>query len=298
MPSVEAERILSELLSAKGAAKSPIAQLRREWIARAEAEPLPEGVKTSAVTAGGVLAEWVEHPDCNSDAVFLLFHGGGYSAGGPATHRRFAAYISQATNMKVMVPDYRLAPEHPFPAGVHDCLSVYGALLSDGVPARRIAFGGDSAGGGMAASTLLAMREAGVPMPSSLIMIAPWLDLTNSSPSYQSNAENDPSTSHERHAEIAPWYYDQADPKNPMISPMFADLKGFPPTLLQVGDIEVMIDDSKVFADHAKKAGVEVDLQVWPRMWHIWHQRMPDLPEAREGFDKIGAFVKKHLGRE
>lgn len=296
MPSVEAERILSELHNARGAAKPPIAEVRREWLARAEAEPLPPGTKTSAVTAGGVIAEWVEHPDCDGDAVFLLAHGGGFNAGGPVTHRKFAAYLSQATNMKVLVPDYRLAPEHPFPAGVHDCLAVYGALLSDGVPARRIAFGGDSAGGGLAASTLLALREVAGPMPSSLTMISPWLDLSNSGDSYRRNAENDPTISLERHEEVGAWYVDQADPKNPILSPMFADLEGMPPILLQVGDIEVMLDDAKVFALHAKEAKVEVDLQIWPRMWHVWHQWAPEVPEAMDGFAKIGEFVKRHLG--
>ncbi len=296
MPSVEAERALSELMAAKGRVKRPIADLRREWERRAEAEPLPEGLKTSAVTAGGVIAEWVIHPDCDSDAVFILLHGGGFCSGGPVTHRKFAAYLSKATNMKVLVPDYRLAPEHPFPAGVHDCLSVYGSLLHEGIPARRIVIGGDSAGGGMAASTLLALREAGAPMPACLVMVAPWLDLTNSGASYAGNADNDPTISLEWHNEIGPWYYDQADPANPIISPMFANLQGMPPVLLQVGDREVMVDDSKVFAEHAESAGVTVDLQIWPGMWHIWHHAAPDVPEALEAFEKIGTFVQDHLG--
>ncbi len=296
MPSVEAEHILSELYAARGAPRPPIAESRREWNERAENDVLPEGTQTSAVKAGGVLAEWVIHPECTSDAVFLLLHGGGFSAGSPATHRKFAAYLSRGANIRVLVPDYRLAPEHPFPAGVQDALAVYGALLSDGVPARRIVIGGDSAGGGMAASTLLALREAGGPMPSSLVMVAPWLDLTNSGGTYQSNADSDPTISLERHQEIAPWYYDEADPENPIISPAFADLDRLPPTLIQVGEIEVMLDDSRTFAANAEKAGIPVELDVWPRMWHVWHQYVPDIPEAEEAFGKIGTFVNKYLG--
>lgn len=296
MPSVEAERVLSELQSAKGASDLSLADRRRDWLVRAEAEPLPEGTKTSAVAAGGVIAEWVSHDGCADDAAILLMHGGGFVSGGPATHRKLAAYLSKTTNLKVLLPDYRLAPEHPFPAGVKDGLAVYGALLSDGIPARRIAFAGDSAGGGLVASILLALKEAGGPMPSSATLLSPWLDLTNSGESYKTNAETDPTISLARHEEVAPIYYDQADPKNPLISAIFADLKGLPPTLVQVGDIEVMLDDARVFCERATAAGMSVELDVWPRMWHVWQQSVPDVPEAQQAIDKIAAFINRHLG--
>jgi len=272
-------------------------EARQQWLERAEAEEIPAGTKTSAVQAGGIIAEWVEHPDCDGEGVFLLMHGGGFSAGGPATHRKFASLLSQATNMRVLVPDYRLAPEHPFPAGVQDCLAVYGALLSDGIQTSNLVVGGDSAGGGMAASLLMALKAADGPMPSCAVLISAWLDLTNSGESYHTNAENDPTISLERHEQLGPMYVDQADPKNPIISPMFADLTGMPPTLIQVGDLEVMLDDSKTYAENAKAAGVDVELEVWPGMWHVWHQSAPDVPEALEGFAKIGAFVKKQMAQ-
>lgn len=296
MPSVEAERILTELYSAKNAPRPELAERRREWLARAEAAPLPDGIKTSAVTAGGVISEWVEHEDCIDDAVILFMHGGGFVSGAPITHRKLAAHLSKASNMKVLLPDYRLAPEHPFPAGVRDGLSVYGALLSDGVPARRIAFAGDSAGGGLVTSIVLSLKEVAGPMPASISLLSPWLDLTNSSASYQENAESDPTISHAQHEEVAPIYYDQADPKNPLISGLFGDLAGLPPTLVQVGDIEVMLDEARLFAERAQAAGVTVELDVWERMWHVWQQYVPDVPEAQQAIDKMAAFIRRHLG--
>lgn len=296
VPSVEAERILRELFSAKGLPEPDLSERRREWLARSENAPLPEGIKTSAVTAGGVISEWVEHDNCLEDAAIVFMHGGGFVSGAPGTHRKLAAHLSKATNIKVLLPDYQLAPEQPFPAGVRDGLSVYGALLSDGVSARRLAFVGDSAGGGLVVSILLALKEAGGPMPSSISLMSPWLDLTNSGASYQTNADNDPTISHERHEKIAEMYYDQADPKNPLISGLFGNLAGLPPTLVQVGDIEVMLDDARVFAERARAAGVSVELDVWERMWHVWQQYVPDVPEAQQAIDKMGEFIKRHLG--
>jgi len=296
LASAEAEQVLQQLMAERGAPMPPLAQRRREWLERAEAEPLPAGTKTSAVEAGGVIADWVEHPDCDGEGVFLLLHGGGFNAGSPVTHHKFASYLSQATNMKVLVPDYRLAPEHPFPAALHDCLAVYGALLSETGETDQIAIGGDSAGGGLVASLLVAIRDAGGPLPSSATLLSPWLDLTNSGKSYTDNAESDPQISKARHDEMGPLYFGEADPSHPLISPAFADPKGFPPTLIQVGDIETMLSDSTDFAAKAEKAGVDVELQVWPNMWHVWHQNAPDVPEAMEAFSKIGDFVRKHAG--
>ena len=298
MPSAESERVIAELFERKDNPLLPIVELRQQWLESAEAETVPAGTKTSAVQAGGVIAEWVEHPDCDGDGVFLLMHGGGFASGGPVTHRKLASYISQATNMRVLVPDFRLSPEHPFPAGLHDCLAVYGALLSDGVPADKLAIGGDSSGGGLAASMLVALQTADGPMPSSITMMSPWLDLTCAHESYTRNADADPVISKERNALYAGWYYDEADPENPILSPLFADLAKMPPILLQVGEIEVLVDEAIAFTDKARAAGVETELEVWPHMWHVWHQRAPEVPEALEAITKIGDFVKRHANTD
>lgn len=298
MPSKEAEAIKAEIRAAGVAPYKPVTEARRAWEKRAAGESLPEGTKVSPVKAGGVLAEWIEHPDCEagSDAVFVWLHGGAYALGSPATHRKLAAYLSQATRMRVLLPDYRLAPEDPFPAGVHDCLEVYGALLSEGIAARRIALGGDSAGGGLAASMLLSLKEVAGPMPSSLTMIGPWLDLSNSSDAYTANIAHHAGASLEKYNELARWYVGEADPQNPIISPMFAELRGLPPVHIQVSDKEVFTDDSRKFAANAEKAKVPVELDVQPDLWHVWHQHVPNVPEAIEGIETIGRFVRRHLG--
>ena len=228
--------------------------------------------------------------------MFLLLHGGGYNAGSPKTHRRMAANLAAATGMRVLVPDYRLAPEHPFPAGVKDALLAYGWLLSQGLSEADIVVGGDSAGGGLALSMLLALREANARMPLAAVLMAPWTDLTVSSPSYETLRDKDPTITREGLREAGLWYAGNRDPADPMLSPLFADPRGLPPLLIHAGGDEVMVDDSVLFAEKAQAAGVETVLKVWPGLWHVF-QVQSHVPEAAQAIAEIGAFVREQMGR-
>ena len=297
MASAEAKRVLAELMAEKGNPRPPLEQSRREWLEKAGQDEIPQGTEITETFFAGIRCEWVKHKLSAGQRVFVFIHGGGFCAGAPATHRKLAAHISRATGTRVLLPDYRLAPEHPFPSGVQDCLAVYGGLLKAGVRSYEIAIGGDSAGGGMTVSTLIALRDGKAPLPTSATLIAPWLDLTNSSPTYTTNAATDPTISLPEHNITAGWYAGHLDRDNPLISPLFAELKGLPPILVQAGGIETMLDDSRLFAERAQAAGVDATLQVWPGLWHVWHQWVPEVPEALEAIEKIGTFTRTHLHR-
>lgn len=296
MASSQADAVKATLFAEEKDPDKPLELRRSEWIADAEANSKPpEGTKIEAAVLAGVPAEWITHPDALGVGVFLLLHGGGYNAGNCVTHRRLASLISAASGMRVLVPDYRLAPENPFPAAVQDALAVYGAVLADKIPAGQICVGGDSAGGGLAAALLLALRDAGAPLPASGVMLSPWTDILCEGESYAERKEIDPSIDPDGLRDAGRLYCGEGDPNHPLMSPVKADLAGLPPLLIQVGDCETMLDDSRVFAQRAEAAGVDVSLEVWPEMWHVWHQWAPDVPEAVEAIDKIGRFVRDHM---
>lgn len=270
----------------------PLEQRRREWEADARLAVLPKDARFTPETAGGVTCEWMEMPRVARDRVFLFFHGGGYNAGSPRTHRLLAANLSRATHMRLLLPDYRLAPEHPFPAGVKDALLVYQWLLNQGFSEQDIIVGGDSAGGGLALSMLLALRAAGARMPKAAILLAPWTDLTVSSDSYRKLRKFDPIITREKLQESARWYAGKRDPADPLLSPLFADPAGLPPLLIHVGGDEVMLDDGRKFAAQAKQAGVPVNFKIFEGMWHVFHNSGMAVPEARQAIDAIGDFVR------
>jgi len=293
MASPEAHIEIARLFAERQTEEVPLAKWRRIWEEESVALPLPTGAQFRSTIAGGVPAEWMEMPESDPRRVFLFLHGGGYNAGSPKTHRKLAAYLAEATGTRVLLPDYRLAPEHPFPAAVKDALLAYGWLLSEGYAASDIVVGGDSAGGGLALSMLLALREAGAEMPRAAVLLAPWTDLTVSSPSYERLRENDPIINPERLRKAGDWYAGRRDPRDPMASPMFADLAGLPPMLIHAGGGEVMLDDSVVFAERATSAGCDVTIKVWPDLWHVFHHAAPGVPEANEAIEEIGEFVRK-----
>lgn len=270
----------------------PLEQRRREWEADAHLAVLPEGARFSPQIAGGIQCEWMEMPHVSTDRVFLFIHGGNYNAGSPRTHRLLAANLSRATHMRLLVPDYRLAPEHPFPAGVKDALLVYQWLLNQGFSEQNIVVGGDSAGGGLALTMLLALKAAGARMPRAGILLAPWTDLTVSSPTYETNRAFDPIITRERLQQSGLWYAGQRDPADPLLSPLFADLNGLPPLVIHAGSDEVMLDDSRRFAERARAAGVPVELEVFEGMWHVFHSAGTGIPEARQAINGIGSFVR------
>lgn len=295
MISPEARAELDRMFAEKKPER-PLAQRRREWEAESRALILPRESRFTAVVADGVPAEWMEMPRVWRDRVFLLLHGGGYHNGSPRTHRRLAADLSRSTHMRVLTPEYRLAPEQPFPAGVKDALTTYGWLIRQGIAEERIVVGGDSAGGGLALSMLLALREAGAKLPRAAVLLAPWTDLTCSGGSYSRLRKFDPIITREALREAGLQYAGQRDPADPMLSPLFADLGGLPPMLIHAGGDEVMLDDSRVFAQRAAAAGVDVTLKIFEGMWHVFHASGTGIPEARQAIDEIGVYVKGRLG--
>src|SRR6266404_1972965 len=258
-----------------------------EWIS----EHVASDVSCEPVNAGGVPAEWIAAPGAVQDRVILYLHGGGYVIGSINTHRAMIARIARASNAKALALDYRLAPEHPFPAAVDDATAAYKWLLAEGYKPGKIVIAGDSAGGGLTLAALVALRDSGQPMPAGAVPISPWTDLEGTGESVRSRAAKDPMVSQENLAAMAKHYVGDHDPKNPLISPLHANFRGLPPMLIHVGDAEILLDDATRVAERAKAAGVEVELEVWDDMMHVWHVFAKLLPEAQQAIDKIGKFV-------
>lgn len=252
----------------------------------------PEGVTCTPVEAGGVSAEWSVAAGVDEAKVVLYVHGGGYVMGSAGSHRDVTGRLSKAAGARVLSLNYRLAPEHPFPAPVDDAVAAYRWLLAQGISPGNIAVAGDSAGGGLAIATLLALRDAGEPLPAAGIGISPWVDMEGTGESMTTRAAVDPVVQKEGLLGMAKLYLGDADPKNPLAAPLHADLAGLPPLLLQVGDAETLLDDSTRLAERARAAGVDVTLKVWDEMPHVWHLFAPILPEGRQAIDEIGSFFQ------
>jgi acetyl esterase/lipase len=243
------------------------------------------------IDAGGVSAEWFSQPTSHPDRVLLYFHGGGYSTGSINSHRDFLARLCIASGMRVLAADYRLAPEHPFPSQLEDAHRVYDWLLDrESIAPGRIVLGGESAGGGLTLATLVSLRDRGLPLPAAAVLISGWFDLKSRSPSMQTNSHYDFVTRLGIRA-MANRYAPPSEHSNPLASPVYADLHGLPPLLIQVGAAETLLDDSLRVAESARKAGVEVSLEVWPDMIHAWHVFAPMLEEGRRAIDRIGEFA-------
>jgi acetyl esterase/lipase len=256
--------------------------------------PVAQDIKCTPVNAGGVPAEWIAAPGAVDDRVVLYLHGGGYVMGSINTHRDLVGRLSRAASARALALDYRLAPEHPFPAAVDDATAAYRWLLSQGLKPARLVIAGDSAGGGLTLATLLALREAQVPLPAAGVCISPWTDMEGTGQSMTTKAAVDPVVQREGLLGMAKLYLGQADPKTPLAAPLHADFRGLPPLLIQVGGSETLLDDSTRVAERAKAAGVKVDLQVWEEMIHVWHLFAPFLPEGQQAIERIGAFIREY----
>jgi epsilon-lactone hydrolase len=259
--------------------------------------PLLEGTTVEPVSVDGVPSEWVR-PDVvvAPDACVLYLHGGGYVIGSCNTHRPATSHLARRTGLPVLLVDYRLAPEHPYPAAVDDALTAYEWLLARGFAPGRIVVVGDSAGGGLTLATLLALRDRGRPQPALGVAISPWTDLTLSGESMSSMAGRDPMVHRAGLQRMADWYAAGCDPTEPLVSPLFADPTGLHPLLIHVGEVETLRDDAVRFAERATKAGVDVTLEVWPEMIHVWHVLGPDVPESEAGVARIAEFIADRLG--
>ncbi len=259
------------------------------------ARPAAPDVTSEPVVANGVDAAWICAPGAATDRVVLYLHGGGYIMGSLNTHRDLMGRISRAAQTRVLGLDYRLAPEHPFPAAVDDTVAGYRFLLDQGLPPSRLAIAGDSAGGALALAALIAGRDAGLPMPAAAVCLSPFLDLEGTGESITTRADVDPIATPEVIDVWAKAYLAGADPRTPLANPLCADLHGLPALLIQVGDHEVLLDDSTRLAQRAQAAGVDVKLEVWPEMIHRWHSYAAVLPEGQQAIDDIGTFLRAHI---
>ena len=272
-----------------------VAAMRARMDGLSEMFPQVPGTTIEPATVGGVKGDWVRVGDARRDAVLLYLHGGGYMAGSPKSHRHLIAAFSQASGLSVFAPDYRLAPENPFPAAVDDALAVYKALLDSGIAADKLAIAGDSAGGGLTVATLIAARDKKLPMPACAVCISPWADLSQSGEAYRTRASRDPMITKAGLDQGAAMYLAGKDAKSPLASPVFADLKGLPPLLLQVGTEEALYDDTTALKARAESAGVEVSAESWAGMVHVWHAFYPLLSEGRDAIARVGAYIGAHI---
>ncbi len=295
MPSSQHEMVVQMLVARPRPQNPTLAEMRAGFEALVQMFPVPADVVREPVQVGRIAAEWVSVPGSRSDRAVLYLHGGGYVIGSLNTHRELASRIARATQTRVLMIDYRLAPEHPFPAAVDDATAAYRWLLASGLPAGRIAVMGDSAGGGLTLATLLALRGGRDPLPAAGVCLSPWTDLEGTGASAQPGGADDPLLELAGLREMGR-HYAAHDPRNPLAAPLHADFRGLPPLLLQVGTRELLLDDSTRVAQKAKAAGVDVTLEKWDGLIHVWQLFGPTVPEAEQAVARIGEFVRKHVG--
>lgn len=252
--------------------------------------PPPFGTTALPATLGGVPGEWVQEVGAGSGGPVLLYlHGGGYVACSPRTHRPITGRFARH-GLRVFVPDYRLAPEHPFPAGLEDAEAACRALLDSGIAPGRLTLAGDSAGGGLALALLMKLRDTGTPLPAACVLFSPWTDLAATGESLRTNNRRDPMFTGDAVKRGTPSYLGGADPRTPLASPLYGDFHGLPPLLIFVGRTEVLLDDSTRVAAKARAAGVPVELSIWPAVPHVW-QLFFFLPEARHSLAQAARFL-------
>jgi epsilon-lactone hydrolase len=256
----------------------------------------PKGVTIEPINAGPVPAEWVTPQNTSPQRVILYLHGGGYTTGSPRTHRDLTSRLAIASDARVLVLDYRLAPEQPYPAALDDVSDAYYWLLKQGIEPKQIVVAGDSAGGGLALALLLLLREHGDPFPAAAICISPWTDLTLTLPSVVANAHLDSIVSASTLGTHGKHYAGEYDLRLPFLSPLYADLHGLPPLLIHVGSHEILLDDAVRLAEHARSQGVDVTLCVAEGLWHVWHIYASFVPEAQTAIEAIGTYIRQRVG--
>ena len=268
-------------------------------ILRPDPYTVPAGIRVSPANVGGVPGEWVEASEANPGAkpVLVYLHGGGYFACSAESHRPITVAFARE-GFRVLAPDYRLAPENQFPAAVDDAVAAYRGLLGEGYSPNYIVAAGDSAGGGLVVSLLLALREAGAPLPSGAALFSPWTDLAATGESIRKNADRCAMFHGPDIGLSARYYLGETDPRNPIASPIYADLAGLPPLLIHVGADEVLLDDSTRLAERARSAGVRVELKIWPVVPHAWQLAVGKVPEAGQSLRESAAFLRGLVSQE
>ena len=274
--------------------KVSIAERRRRLHAYERWIPSPPpAIETRERELGGIPAVRVVPAEAQCGQHILFLHGGGYVAGSPVLYRHLTWRFAMAAGAAVTAIDYRLAPEHPFPAALDDAVAAWRALLAEGADPRHCAVMGDSAGGGLTLALALRLRDQAEPMPAALAALSPWTDLAITGASCRLNAVVDPMQNADDLLPLAAKYLAGADPRNPYASPLYGNPRGLPPTLLQVGSDEILRDDTVRMAERMREAGCAVTLEIWPRMPHVWHGFAPVLPEARQAIARVGVFLRR-----
>ena len=274
-----------------------VAQRRRRVAAFEHWVPSPPaGVTLRRIALGGVPALRVTTPATAPHRRILFLHGGAYICGSPDLYRHLLWRIAATARAEVAAIDYRLAPEHPFPAALDDAVAAWRALVAEGGRPQQIAAMGDSAGGGLTLALALRLRDAREALPGALVALSPWTDLACTGDSLHREAAADPILNPDDVAHVAGFYLSGADPRSPYASPLYGDPRGLPATLIQVGSDEILRDDAVRMAERMRQAGVVVELESWPRMPHVWHAFAALLPEARRAIARIGEFLQQRLG--
>jgi acetyl esterase/lipase len=255
---------------------------------------IPKGVDVERFAIEGIPSAWITPADAVKDKVILHLHGGGYVLGGIDSSLMMCILMAQTLKMKVLLPEYRLAPENPFPAAVDDAVKIYRWLLAQGYASKNIIVSGDSAGGGLSLATVLSLRDVGDALPSAVVCMSPWVDLTFKGKSYITKEKAEVVLRKDVLQEWAACYIGTEKSDNPLISPVYADFHGFPPLLIQVGSDEILLDDSLILAEKAKADGVDVTLKIWNDLWHVWQALGEMIPESKKAFDEMGQFVREH----
>ena len=299
MPSKEMQDTIDALVQRRSARAGqpplPLDQQRAAFAPAVRLHPVPGDVEVTGVDAGGVPAHWLAAPGSSGGRALLYLHGGGYDRGSLRSHGETAARLGRAAGMRVLFPDYRLAPEHPFPAALDDALAAWRWLrAAQNLEAASLAVAGDSAGGGLAVALCVALRDAGEALPAAAVLMSPLADLTASGASVTERAGQDPIFTPAMARALGAGYLAGADPKTPLASPLFADLAGLPPLLIQVGTAELLLSDSERLAEAAAGAGVEVTLQVGDGLPHFY-QCMLGTPEAAEATSQIASFLRAQV---
>ena len=291
MPSAEHEALVA-MVQASPPAAGTVEESREGFDAMLSMNPLPDDVKIEELNIQHINADWVSTPQSDDNRIVLYLHGGGYVIGSNTGYREFAGRLSRAARAKVLLINYRLAPENPFPAAVDDAVMSYRWLLEQGVSPERIMIAGDSAGGGLTLATLVALRDAGEALPACATCFSPWVDLEGEGDSAQPGAVDDPMVALEGLQDMARQYAG-TDLRNPLAAPLYADLSGLPPLLVFVGTREILKDDATRVVDNARAAGVDTTLSVGEGLIHVW-QVFP-LPESAESLEQVSEFVGKHI---
>ena len=294
MPSKELQAVIDLLTSRQQASKLTIQDARAGKTIFMRNIGCDTQVDVASVDANGVLAEWVAAPNANDNSAVLFLHGGAYILGSIESNRELAARISKSTRSRVLNIEYRLAPENPFLAAVEDATDAYRWVLDQGIDPAQIAIAGASAGGGLTVAALVSFRDSGSPMPACAVCISPWVDLECIGGTMTSKAGVDPMIQRDGLVGIANIYLNGPDPRTPLAAPLHVDLTGLPPTLVLVGTWETLLSDSTRLVEKAESAGVDVTLEQWDEMIHVWPIYAPVLPEGQQAIDRIGEFVRQH----